>query len=214
MDPEEVICSKCYRMRPIDEFHINKQGKRNATCKRHSKKRSLEIDDWENFIRVLRDWNKLDQTEILDGKYTFHLDALPVQFGRLRDDEDAFPRSELNAAMRDLNEIIWTDGAFRFTRRGTGGEGLTYRYHCSQDAMHVQKPKLRGKSDMRRDRTHMDRFPCESRLTMTPCLSSRALSLSIRHKWHAPYVDTQVPKVVEEMIIERASSKTPIGDIQ
>jgi hypothetical protein len=28
-------------------------------CKRHSQKRSLEFDDWEYFIMLLRNWNKL-----------------------------------------------------------------------------------------------------------------------------------------------------------
>jgi hypothetical protein len=55
---DKIFCSRCSRTRATDEFEINKQGKRNKTCKRHSKKRPLEVDDWENFILVLRNWNK------------------------------------------------------------------------------------------------------------------------------------------------------------
>ncbi|KAJ5570808.1 hypothetical protein N7535_004468 [Penicillium sp. DV-2018c] len=183
---------------------MNKQGKRNKTCKRHS----LEIDDWGKFRRVLREWNKLTQTKILHGKYTFHLNALPVQFGCLRDNEDAFPRSELNAAMRDLYEIIWAEGGFRFTRGGTSREILTYRYHCFQDAMRTQRYKPSVEPGKRRDRIRMDGFPCESNLTMNPRLSTRTLTLSICHKRHASYQDIHVPKIVREMINKRLSTET------
>jgi sarcosine oxidase delta subunit len=53
---DEIFCSKC-KSRAAEEFEINKQGKQNKTCRRHSKKRSLEFDDWEEFIMLLRDWN-------------------------------------------------------------------------------------------------------------------------------------------------------------
>lgn len=56
--PNTIFCSKCGRPCALDEFEFNKQGKRNRTCKRHTKKRSLEVDDWRDFILCLQDWNK------------------------------------------------------------------------------------------------------------------------------------------------------------
>jgi hypothetical protein len=58
MASSEIFCSCCKRTRGADEFETNKQGKRNKTCKRHSKKRPLEVDDWENFVVRLQSWNK------------------------------------------------------------------------------------------------------------------------------------------------------------
>ncbi|KAL4979169.1 hypothetical protein BDW66DRAFT_128773 [Aspergillus desertorum] len=63
MDSQDVsdtlFCSKCGRPCVLDEFEINKQGKRKKTCKRHTKKRSLDIDDWSDFILRLQNWNKV-----------------------------------------------------------------------------------------------------------------------------------------------------------
>lgn len=57
--PEEPFCSKCVKNRPIGDFEINKQGKRNRTCKRHTRrKRPLHTDDWDNFISLIRSWNR------------------------------------------------------------------------------------------------------------------------------------------------------------
>jgi hypothetical protein len=54
----EFFCSKCGKFCAKDEFEVNKQGKQNKTCKRHSKKRSLEPDNWEDFIALLQNWNR------------------------------------------------------------------------------------------------------------------------------------------------------------
>ena len=63
----EIFCSRCRRCRPADEFKFNKQGKQNKTCRRHSQKRALEFDDWEDFIKRLRNWNRPASTsETLD----------------------------------------------------------------------------------------------------------------------------------------------------
>lgn len=63
MDPQpavvdEFFCSKCAKSRATEEFEINKQGKRKKTCKRHMRKRSLEFDNWENFMMLLQRWNQ------------------------------------------------------------------------------------------------------------------------------------------------------------
>ncbi|KAJ5142546.1 uncharacterized protein N7515_001333 [Penicillium bovifimosum] len=208
MDSQDIFCSSCRRSRAVDEFHVNKQGKRNKTCQRHSKKRPLEVDDWENFIQVLRNWNEPNQSEILDGTYTFALDALPVNFRSLRVQENAFPRSELNTTMRDLIDIIRDEGGFRFTHLATNGAGSSYTYRCCQDVMSIKKYESTLEPEKRRDGKRMDRVPCESRLRIGPCLQSRTLSLSIHYRWHTPYEDNHVPPIVLELINERGSSKT------
>ncbi|KAJ5131039.1 uncharacterized protein N7515_007078 [Penicillium bovifimosum] len=198
MDSQPIFCTKCSRTRAIDEFLVNKQGKRNKTCKRHSKKRPLEIDDWENFIQVIRNWNKPNHSEILDGTYTFALDALPLDFRSLPVQKNAFLRSELNTAMRISLTLFGTKENF----------GSSFSYRCSQDMMSVKKYDPPVEPEKRRDGKRMERFPCESRLCMTHCLQSRTLTLSIRHKWHMPYVDIEVPQTVQDLIYERGSSKT------
>ncbi|KAL1974870.1 hypothetical protein VTN31DRAFT_5074 [Thermomyces dupontii] len=75
---EQNYCQICKKLLPVDEFLLNNQGKRNKTCKRHSKKRPLQIDDWDEFIKLIRKWNRPDQHETLNASYTFSLDALPV----------------------------------------------------------------------------------------------------------------------------------------
>jgi hypothetical protein len=55
---DQIFCSKCARFYAADEFQINKKGKLNKTCRRHSRKRSLELDEWENFILLLRNWKR------------------------------------------------------------------------------------------------------------------------------------------------------------
>lgn len=55
----------------------------------------------------------------------------------------------------------------------------------------------------------MQRFPCQSKLTIFPCLQDRTLSLSIRHKWHTPYEDIQLSPVMQELINSGVSTKTP-----
>ncbi|KAJ5145757.1 uncharacterized protein N7515_000321 [Penicillium bovifimosum] len=151
------------------------------------------VDELENFILVLRNWNKLNHHEILNGDYTFDLDALPVKFyrstGSLRVHENESPESELNAAMRYLTEIIWKEGGFRFTPPEATAPGLqnsTYTYHCSQDAMHTKGDQSTEELEKQRDGRRMDRFPCESQLNIRPCLQRRTLSVSIHHIWHMP----------------------------
>lgn len=59
LETGESFCSKCARFYIADDFQINKQGKRNKTCKRHTKKRVTSFDAWDDFIALLRNWNKL-----------------------------------------------------------------------------------------------------------------------------------------------------------
>lgn len=61
----------------------------------------------------------------------------------------------------------------------------------------------------KRDGRRMTRLPCESRLSMRPCLETRTLSVSIHHKWHPPYEDIELPPLVKDLINSRVSNKTP-----
>jgi hypothetical protein len=148
----------------------------------------------------------------LETKYTFDLDKLPVYFGTSapRHGTTSTPendsRDSLNEAMRCLVEIIWEKGGFRFFHRTTRAENLTYRYYCCQDsAQAVGRHKVEGKRDGRQ----MERFPCESNLTMRPSLQDRTLFVSLCHTYHIPYKDIMLPLTVTEFIDERITISTP-----
>ncbi|KFG81445.1 hypothetical protein MANI_030323 [Metarhizium anisopliae] len=111
--------------------------------------------------------------------------------------------------MRELTEIIWKQGGFRFTHTGTNFQSCRYQYHCSQDLMHAKGYRSNVEADKQRDGRRMARFPCQSKLNIRPCLQNRTLSLSIHHKWHIPYEDIELSPVVQELINSRVSTKTP-----
>ncbi|KAA8641707.1 uncharacterized protein ATNIH1004_011843 [Aspergillus tanneri] len=218
-ETDKIFCSKCVKFYGVDEFKFNKDGKPQRTCKRHGRKRALELDDWDSFTRLLRNWNKL-ANQILEGSYIFDLDTLPVNFGSLRAlevangdgddiDRNTLLRSEVNAAMHDLGVVIWKAGGFRFRHTGTNFQSFTYKYHCSQDLMHVKNYQSTVEEEKQRDGRRMARFPCQSKLNIRPCLQSRTLSLSICHQWHIPYEDIELSPVVQEVINSLVSTKTP-----
>ncbi|KAL1973374.1 hypothetical protein VTN31DRAFT_6009 [Thermomyces dupontii] len=218
---EQNYCQICKKLLPVDEFLLNNQGKRNKTCKRNSKKPPLQIDDWDEFIKLIRKWNRPDQHETLNASYTFSLDALPVRFGSYRIFENAVDsgsgsvgskdsqRSQLNAAMADLAEIIWKEGGFRFKHTATTHQTLTFSYNCSQDAKFVDKYESKVAPEKRRDASRMLRFPCQSKLSMRPCFENRTLSLSIRHEWHEPYQSIRLSPEALALITSMVSTKTP-----
>jgi MULE transposase domain len=150
----------------------------------------------------------------------FDLDTLPVNFGSVRlqgssrngessVNTDAFPRSEINAAMRDLNEVIWREGGFRFKHTATHGDSLTYQYRCSQDQAHAKCDQFKREVEKRRDGRRMTRFSCKSKLNMRPDFQNRTLSISIHHEWHSPYEDVELSPEVREFIHLGVSTKTP-----
>ncbi|KAJ6019708.1 ATP-dependent DNA helicase PIF1 [Penicillium canescens] len=157
---------------------------------------------------------------VLNGNYLFDLDTLPVQFGSVRVtetvggsehdvDRGTYPRSEMNGAMRDLTDLIWKRGGFRFTHMGTNFQSCTYQYHCSQDLMRAKSYRPMVEVGKQRDGRRMTRFPCQSKLTIRPCLQNRTMSLSIHHQWHAPYEDIELSPVVQVLINSLVSTKTP-----
>ena len=110
--------------------------------------------------------------------------------------------------MRELSDIIWKAGGFRFKHTGTN-QNFAYTYHCSQDLMHARSYQSAVEAEKQRDGRSMARFPCKSKLNMRPCLQDRTLSLSIHHEWHTPYEDIELPPMVQGLIISRVSSRTP-----
>lgn len=61
----------------------------------------------------------------------------------------------MNVAMRDLTEIIWREGGFRFKHTGTNFQSCTYGYNCSQDLVHARSHQQIVELDKQRDgRTH------------------------------------------------------------
>lgn len=147
------------------------------------------------------------------------MDALPVMFGDLvqsnepgsagNPDSETSPLAALSAALRDLTEIIWKEGGFRFKHKGSNLQSLTYTYRCSQDLAHVQGYHSNVDLERRRDGRRMMRFDCKSKLVMRACFQSRTLSIIIHHEWHPPYEDVQVPPMVRELINELVATKTP-----
>ncbi|KAK9443862.1 ATP-dependent DNA helicase PIF1, partial [Metarhizium brunneum] len=217
---DKIFCSKCANFRAAAEFEVNKKGQRNRTCKRHSRKRALEFHDWDSFTLLLRNWKKQRGRQVLNENYVFDLDSLPVKFGSQRalrltnhDGDDTargtLLRTELNTAMHDVSVIIWKEGGFRFRHTGTNFQSLSYQYHCSQDSMRVKSYQSRVEEEKQRDGRRMTRFPCQSKLTMRPCLQNRTLSISIHHPWHIPYEDIELSPVVQELINSLVSTKTP-----
>ncbi|KAK9476369.1 hypothetical protein V1514DRAFT_184931 [Lipomyces japonicus] len=100
---EKLYCSSCSQFQVAEDFGKKKNGKHYKTCNRHNKKRSLQLDDWNDFMELLKNWKKGSEDEVIDGQFTFSLDALPVQFGSLsipriseddgnNDDSSAFVR--------------------------------------------------------------------------------------------------------------------------
>ena len=146
------------------------------------------------------------------------MDALPVNFGSLNIPENArgdgnnsamFPKLEVNAAMRDLSEIIWKEGGFRFRHTATNSRNLTYQYHCSQDQAHAKAHQSMVETEKQRDGRRMVRFPCKSKLNMRPCFQDRTLSLSINHEWHIPYENIEMSSAIQDLINSRVATKTP-----
>jgi hypothetical protein len=109
--------------------------------------------------------------------------------------------------MKQLQDIIWHEGEFRFRQKGTKMDKLTYRYHCCQDS--VREKEMTDKVERKRDGRRMQRFPCKSKLTMRVSLQDRALSLCMYHVYHRPYQDLQLSPAVIEFIDTRVMNWTP-----
>lgn len=119
---------------------------------------------------------------------------------------DILDREPLSQAMRDLLDIIWKAGGYRFKHRRTKKDsGLAYQYYCCQDSSKEEESVAEGKRDTRQ----AERFQCESKLVLRPSLEDRTLSISLHHLYHIPYVDIHLSPAALEFINTRVSAHTP-----
>ena len=141
----------------------------------------------------------------LDVQRTFNLDQLPVSFGTkfARLDNGSTAPAPMNWAMKEMLDIIWRQGGFRFVHNDTTAN-LSYRYYCSQDKVREQK-SLQKHRDVQR----MRRFDCKSKLVMCPNLENRTMSLHMYHEHHEEYFDKHLSAAVLGFIRERIESLPP-----
>jgi hypothetical protein len=113
-----------------------------------------------------------DQTKPLELDLTFDLDRLPVAFGTALSMKDGnLDRKPLNDTMREIARVIWKIGGFRFGHKRTDWDRLKFVYYCCQDADRAYASVTQGKQDTPR----MERFKCQSKLTLKPSLEERTL---------------------------------------
>ena len=140
----------------------------------------------------------------MDLEQTFSFDKLTVSFGaKLAKHNGVTVKAPLDLAVQEINSIIWQQGGFRFIHKFTNSN-MAYYYYCSQD-----KAIEKVTSQKDRDVPRMERFDCQSKLKIRPCLENRALFLSMRHNHHNTYVDKQLSTAVLEFIRERIESSSP-----
>ncbi|KAK9236685.1 hypothetical protein V1525DRAFT_389238 [Lipomyces kononenkoae] len=135
------------------------------------------------------------------------MDSLPVGFAsELPVQQDgSTDRSPLNNAINMLAKMIWRKGGFRFWHRRIKSEYLMYVYYCSQDADRVPPSSATGPRDTQR----MERFSCRSYLAFKPSLEGRTLEITLRHSYHAPYMDRKLSAAVLEFVRARRAFSTP-----
>lgn len=136
------------------------------------------------------------------------MDELPVAIGLQPEklEDGTFDKSDLNEAMGSLTELIWQNGGFRFRIRRTSARSLTkYSFNCAQD----EDAFGRYSSKKIRDRGHMDRFHCDSKLTLKPSFDNRTLTLTLTHEYHSPYSDIHLSEEIKTFIEDHSSFQSP-----
>ena len=100
------------------------------------------------------------QTQPLEIDCVFNLDDLPVSFpSNLPTKEDEkFDRFPLNHAIKQIVELIWERGGFRFRHQSThwNSDPPLFGYVCSQDVDRAQASISKGE----RDAWRMERYSC------------------------------------------------------
>ena len=109
----------------------------------------------------------------------------------------------MDSAVKDLVDIIWQQGGFRFSHHDTRAN-YSYRYYCVQD-----KAREKKSNQKHRDFPRMERFDCRSKLLILPCLDSRTLFLSMYHEHHDTYDDKRLSDATLAFINERIESLPP-----
>ena len=136
------------------------------------------------------------QTKLLDIKYNFNLDRLPVKF-RLASETSEDDTRHLSKAIGEFVDFIHKAGNHRFTvLRTYRSPKSIYYYCCCQDSsLEIETDRV-----AQRDRHKMARFPCDSRLKMEPDLVSRQMIVSLHHKFHEHYVDIRMSQAALDFI--------------
>lgn len=116
----------------------------------------------------------------------------------------SFDKTDLNEAINHLVVLIWRDSGFRF-RRQYNTKNLTYTFYCAQDNSRFSS----NPSKRIRDRGHMERFSCESKLCILPCFEDRSLKLSLCHNYHTPYTDIHLSEEIKKFVEDHGRSQSP-----
>ncbi|KAI0998729.1 hypothetical protein K3495_g9466 [Podosphaera aphanis] len=124
---------------------------------------------------------------------TIHLRSrqAPVDFGvsvEINDDDNSEFRQQ-DQTVGVLVDNIHEAGEHRFRKlRTEKANEHEYDYCCCQDFARARKRETSGK----RDRLQKKRYRCNSKLSIKPDLINRRLTVVLRHKYHAPYVNIRL----------------------
>lgn len=111
-------------------------------------------------------------------------------------------------ALRDLTDVIWKEGGFRFELHEIRSRCLTHHYLCPRELKIVKARESAMEAGKPQESQSMTQCHCEGRLTIKPCLLDRTILLSIRHKRHTPCEDNQTPSTVQESTYSHESNET------
>ncbi|KAI0998942.1 hypothetical protein K3495_g9257 [Podosphaera aphanis] len=186
------------------------------TCSKHrnpapklKKHPRTELEQWDSFLYEIKAWNQDQKQErLLDVRYIFDLDKLPVNFGvsvEINDDDNSEFRQQ-DQTIGVLVDNIHEAGEHRFRKlRTKKANEHEYDYCCCQDSARVRKRETLGK----RDRLQMKRYRCNSKLSIKPDLINRRLTVVLRHKYHSPYVNIRLSTAALAFVAEKCLGHTP-----
>ncbi|KAI0992797.1 hypothetical protein K3495_g15387 [Podosphaera aphanis] len=175
------------------------------TCSKHrnpapklKKHPRTELEQWDSFFYEIKTWNQ-DQKQ--DVRYTFDLDKLPVNFGvsvEINDNDNSEFRQQ-HQTVGVLVDNIHEADEHRFPKlRTKKAIEHEYDYCCCQDSARIRKRETLGK----RDRLQMKRYRCNSKLSIKPDLINRRLTVVLRHKYRAPYVNIRLSTAALAFVAE------------
>lgn len=82
---------------------------------------------------------------------------------------------------------------------------IYHYYSCCQDENQFSQTKSNGK----RDRSQMKRFPCQSKLVFKTDFLTRRLNVSLQHIYHTPYVDIRLSQEAVDYVNSHSDGHTP-----
>lgn len=150
------------------------------------------------------------QRHSIDRSYDSN--ALPVQFPRFPSrvtGYEEYRRVVLDAVKQLIDQLLRYTGHRFWHAQSSSGENLSllhYSYYCCQDDDH---PATRSDSRGQRDREQMERYKCQSRLTVSYNRVSQLVKLHFSHSMHPPYEDTRLTSEIKQFIDDRIFRSTP-----